>query len=494
MSHVNIDIIRSTGMSFYPAPVQRLFDAFRQEGHDLYLVGGAVRDYELGAELEKLDDLDFCTDARAEESLEILKRYDFTFYKLGMEFGTVGAILHNDEHPELYPKDCQITTYRSDEYYRRGSRHPEVNFGDTIEQDLSRRDFSINSMALDGFGQIVDPYDGKHDLEREILRVIGDPLETLAEDPLRILRTARFMSKLGFDPTGSLEDASYKQADHILEISHERWYQEMTKLLQGGHTKKALQFLHETRLLGIILPEVDALAHFERWKEVDRQDQRTFKGWSKTIQTLERVPRSAAVGWASLCYNIGRVWTRRKHPDGTVDYPRHEAQSCMLFKDIARRFKFDNNTEQCVLHLLRNQDILPDKRPGELDEVDARRFVSKADPHIAEIFHFERAKNQKAPKRPDKKEPDLIKELTEIINRLEDAGQLRPELPTGFGNSVMDTFDLEPSPLIGEVKDWLHSEMIEGRLEIGLDEETYLDYIADNPPEFLRRQLNQEAE
>ncbi|MFW5968725.1 MAG: CCA tRNA nucleotidyltransferase, partial [Persicimonas sp.] len=199
----------------YPEPVQELFDTFEKAGRDLYLVGGAVRDWALGEPVENLDDLDFCTDARPEETARILRDGNFHVYELGAEFGTVGAVVHGPEG-EGYPKDCQITTYRSEEYYRRGSRHPSVEFGDTIEQDLGRRDFSINSMALDGRGELVDPYDGRSDLEDGILRVIGDPLETLAEDPLRILRVGRFMSKLGFEPTDELREAAAERAHCIL--------------------------------------------------------------------------------------------------------------------------------------------------------------------------------------------------------------------------------------------------------------------------------------
>ena len=129
--------------------MKRIFKAFSEAGKELYLVGGAVRDIALGIPQEELDDLDFCTNARPEESLQIIKDANLPYYDMGFEFGTVGAVLHGPKE-EGYPKDCQVTTYRSEEYYRRGSRHPQVVFGDTIEQDLGRRDFSINSMAIDG--------------------------------------------------------------------------------------------------------------------------------------------------------------------------------------------------------------------------------------------------------------------------------------------------------------------------------------------------------
>jgi poly(A) polymerase len=210
--------------------MKRLFDAFLHAGKELYLVGGAVRDLALGVHINALDDLDFCTNARPEESLQILKDAGFTTYDMGIEFGTVGCVL-SGRRSDGYPKDCQVTTYRSEEYYRRGSRHPIVRFGDTIMQDLKRRDFSINSIALDHNGAFVDPYDGLGDLRRKVLRVVGDPLETLAEDPLRILRIGRFVSRLGFEVDEALRAAAFENADHILEISRERWLQEMSKLL-----------------------------------------------------------------------------------------------------------------------------------------------------------------------------------------------------------------------------------------------------------------------
>ena len=167
--------------------MKRLFEAFENAGKELYLVGGAVRDLALGQSERDLDDLDFCTNALPDETLQILRKAKFSTYDMGFEFGTVGCVLKGPE-AEGFPKDCQVTTYRSHEYYRRGSRHPVVKFGETIDQDLGRRDFSINSIAMDAAGDYYDPYDGLGDLERGVLRVIGDPLETLAEDPLRILR------------------------------------------------------------------------------------------------------------------------------------------------------------------------------------------------------------------------------------------------------------------------------------------------------------------
>ncbi|MFB6262674.1 MAG: RNA nucleotidyltransferase, partial [Bradymonadaceae bacterium] len=287
----------------FPSDVQALFDAYDDAGRDLYLVGGAVRDWALGEAIDELDDLDFCTDARPEESREILREHGFSTYDLGAEFGTVGTVLRGGTD-EM--KDCQITTYRSDEQYRRGSRHPEVEFGETIDEDLGRRDFSINSMALDGDGQLLDPYDGMEDLDRGVLRVIGDPDETLAEDPLRILRVGRFMSRFDFEPSDALEAASTDRAGHLLEISRERWLAEMDGLLVGDHPRPALSFLHRTRALGFMLPEVEALTDLHESCPVHHKDV-----WAHTLEVVERAPAERALRWAALLHDVGKPWTRR---------------------------------------------------------------------------------------------------------------------------------------------------------------------------------------
>jgi poly(A) polymerase len=459
-------------MVTYFEQIQRLFDAFDEAGHELFLVGGAVRDLALEKSMARLDDLDFCTDARPKTSLQILNDHEFNTYDLGIEFGTVGCVLYGDEE-KGYPKDCQITTYRSDEYYRRGSRHPEVEFGETIEQDLGRRDFSINSMALDGDGELVDPYHGMKDLRDGILRVIGDPLETLAEDPLRILRVGRFMSKLGFQPTDVLEDACRKRAEHLLEISRERWFQEMTKLLCGDYPKGALRFLHSVRALGIMLPEVDVLV----------EEPRLFE---RTMQVLDQAPADAALAWTAVLHRSGMHWTRLEGEDGSLRYPRHAQHAAMLFDGIRRRFRFDNKTGDTVGFLLDNQNVSP--LEVDLDsDVEVREFVRAMDPYVESALRFARARFVSADREDIEAVEKQIEALRSRISQLESSDDLRPRLPSGLGNALMTGFDLEPSPLIGELKDWLEESIIAGHLENDRDADYYVAALEADPPEWFEQ-------
>ena len=457
--------------------MHRLFDAFSKAGKELFLVGGAVRDLALGIPMKDLDDLDFCSNARPAESLEILQKNGFSTYDMGFEFGTVGATLKGPKS-EGFPKDVQVTTYRSAEYYRRGSRHPVVKFGDTIDQDLGRRDFSINSIAMDANHNYFDPYNGIRDLEDGILRVIGDPHETLKEDPLRILRIARFVSRFGFDVDPALHKAAHDQATFILDISHERWLIEMNKMLVGKHVRKALHFMREIRVLGIILPEVAALIRLhERDVPADMQHKDV---WDHTIQVIEQTPADPTLRWGALLHDVGKAWTRGII-DGAVTFRRHEQQGAMLFDGIAKRFMIDNDTAKRVKAIVANHGRIP-QYEGEWSDAAVRRLVRELDPYVDELVTFARA--DLTTRFPEKREAAhaRIDELRERIDTLTKEDTLRPQLPTGIGQQIMTEFGLKPSELVGKVKLYLEEEIIEGRLESGADPTVYLSYLRDHGP------------
>ena len=463
--------------------MKRLFEAFERAGKELYLVGGAVRDMALGMEESELDDLDFCTNARPEESLQIIKDANLPHYDMGIEFGTVGAVLHGPKD-EGYPKDCQVTTYRSEEYYRRGSRHPEVKFGDTIEQDLGRRDFSINSMAIDRDRNFIDPYGGLEDLEKGLLRVIGDPWETLAEDPLRILRVARFQARLGFDIEDDLRQASHDRAECILDISRERWLLEMTKILRGAYLKEAMQFLYEVRILGMILPEVAAMKDFHRSSPVHHKDL-----WSHTLHVVMQAPQRDPLKWAALLHDMGKVWTRRVDEENeTVTFPRHEEEGAMLFDAIARRFRMDNATAKEVEFIIRHHSR-PHHYDSSWSDADVRRFVVDLDPYVDSLLSLARVNLTTSSEEKRRAAQEHVEELETRIEELAADNELRPELPRGIGHALIDAFELKPSPLVGELKGALEERIIEGDLESGRDEAYYIEDLRRSPPEALRKMI-----
>ena len=441
--------------------MQRLFDLFEQEGWELYLVGGAVRELARGISMDRIDDLDFCTNARPQTTLAILKGAGLTTYDVGIEFGTVGAVLQGDKE-RGYPKDCQITTYRSAEYYRRGSRHPQVRYGDTIDQDLRRRDFSINSIAMDGRGQYVDPYNGLGDLERGVLRVVSDPHETLAEDPLRILRIGRFIAKLGFEADPELRHAARARATHILDISHERWLQEMSKLLCGPHVREGLAFLHDVGILGVILPEVACLAN---------GPPRCEGAWAHTLDVLERVEPEPSQRWGALLHDIGKPWTAQQGDDGDEpSFDRHELHGAMLCEGIASRFRFDNDMARRVEAIALHHGPITAYR-SSWSEAQIRRLVRELDPHCEDLLRFGRANAR------SDQETARVDELIARVRHLEQARALRPSLPSRFGKDLMSAFSLPPSPRIGQLMDQLRDAMIEGELAMHLSSPEYIAWL-----------------
>ena len=372
-----------------------------------------------------------------------------------------------------------MTTYRSEEYYRRGSRHPIVRFGDTIDQDLKRRDFSINSIALDAHGDFVDPYDGLGDLRRGVLRVVGDPLETLAEDPLRILRIGRFQSRLGFVVDDQLRQAAYDRAECILEISRERWLQEMTKLLKGDHVVQALQFLHDVRILGIILPEVSAMVAFHERPSVGSPT--PMKDiWAHTLRVVEACPADDVLRWAALLHDIGKVGTRVVDSEG-MRFDRHAAMGAMMVEGIAQRFRFDHQLAAEVRFVVANQARVKHFAPRWTDAA-VRRFVREMDPHVEPLLAFCRAELALDLREGHRDALEHIETLKGRIRALDAAEQLRPALPVGIGKDIMRRFDLRPGPIVGHYKSLLEEMIIEGVLANNESATYYLDYLAENPP------------
>ena len=446
--------------------MKRLFDAFDAAGEELFLVGGAVRDLAMGTSPEELDDLDFATGALPRVTLGILRKAGFGTYDVGMDFGTVGATLRGPR-PEGYPKDVQITTYRSAENYRRGSRHPVVSFGTSITEDLWRRDFSINSIAMDAHGNYVDPYDGRADIEAGVLRAVGDPRERLAEDPLRILRIARFMAKLGFVPHPALRQAAEERANWLLDIARQRWLQEMTKLVCGPFAPDALRFLLEVGALGVILPELVELARFSERTHTPH--------WDDTRMRTQRVGDDRVLSWAALFADAGRPWTA----GGAAPFHNHAIMASVLFKGVSRRFHFDNATGEAVEHLLAHQRSALAYRP-EWTDADIRRLVRELGANTDRAVALGDVLDS------DGDGVDLVG-LRRRIDALSASGRLIPELPSGLGGVLMKALELRPGPLVGEIVDWLMEQIIDGEIASRLPPQEYVDHLLRAQPPILRK-------
>lgn len=448
-----------------------LFRLFISAGHELYLVGGAVRDHRLGTPLHELDDLDFATSAHPRESARILQQARFPVFMMGSRFGTVGTVLDKNARR----RHIQITTYRG-EVYVNGSRKPRVTFGVDLESDLARRDFSINAMALTVKGQLIDPYGGDRDLGSRTLRTVGEARVIFREDPLRTLRAARFIATLGMRPEGGLTEIARELAGEILTVSRERWLLEMNKILVGADAAGGLTFLATTDVLGHLWPAGQAMVDF-------RADQGRYHHkalWPHTLGVVSQTPARVAVRWAALLHDAGKVTTRSVDAAGDVHFFGHEAAGVAIVDEVARRFRFDR-----VLHDRVRTLVLLHQRPALYDgtwtDGAVRRLIRDAGEALEDLLDLSRA--DVTSHRPGVRDAVLVR-LAELQSRTAELVQKdgrAPLLPKGIGQAIMTHFGLAPGPRVGELKDRLEQAVLDGVLPRNATFEAYVAYLVQTP-------------
>jgi poly(A) polymerase len=453
------------------SPLARIFELFIGAGHELYLVGGAVRDHQRGTPIAELRDLDFATSALPTESARVLRRAGLSVFTVGSRFGTVGTILED----ATARREIQITTYRG-EVYVNGSRKPRVTFGKDLVEDLARRDFSINAMAMAMDGLLIDPYGGKRDLEQGVLRTVGDPRIIFQEDPLRTLRAARFIATLGMKPESGLAEVVREVAGEILTVSRERWLLEMNKILVGGAVEDGLTFLVTTGVLAHLWPAGQAMVEF-------RADQGRYHHkalWSHTLGVVSQAPTRTAVRWAALLHDAGKVTTRSVDANGEVHFFGHELVGTAIVDEVARRFRFDRALHQRVRAL-----VLMHQRPALYDKTwtdgAVRRLIRDAGDALEDLLDLSRA--DVTSHRPGIREGVLAR-LAELqaraVGLIEKDGQT-PLLPKGIGQAIMAHFDIEGGPRIGTMKGRLEQAVLDGALPRDGMLEEYLAYLEQNP-------------
>ena len=445
----------------------RLFELFTRAGHELYLVGGAVRDHLLGAPLEELQDLDFATSALPAESAQILRAARLPVFTVGSRFGTVGTVLADGG----FRREVQVTTFRG-EIYVNGSRKPRVTFGEDLEADLSRRDFSINAMAMTMDRRLVDPYGGERDLEQRILRTVGEPRTIFREDPLRTLRAARFIATLGMHPEPELRLIVREVADQILTVSRERWLLEMNKLLTGPAVELALDFLADTGLLAHVLPEAQAMVEFKAGQ--GRHHHKAL--WPHTTAVVSQAPPRLAVRWAALLHDAGKVTTRSVDAGGEVHFFGHEAVGASLVDDAARRFRFPEALHRHVRTL-----VLMHQRPALYEHTwtdgAVRRLLRDAAGLLEDLLDLSRA--DVTSHRPGVREA-VLGRLAELRDRAADVAAKDgrgPLLPKGIGAAIMRHFGIPAGPRVGELKGHLEQAVLDGVLSRNAAPEDYLAFL-----------------
>ena len=412
----------------------RLFEIFAAAGKELFLVGGCVRDL-LMSRTPK--DFDFATNAQPSETREILQRGGMRAIPIGEAFGTIATRLGVDE--------IEITSYRVKESYKKGSRHPEVVFGERLEEDLSRRDLTINAMAMDRAGVVVDPFGGEGDLRAGRLRVPGGgfekTLEIFGDDPLRMLRVGRFIARYGFSADDATTQAARACAGLLRDVSRERWQSEFDRLLPGDEIARGLEWLAEVGVLEVCLPEVVAGDRFEA-----------------ALALVELLPPTSLLRWGGLLHAVEDVGEGRRTRAEVVE-------------EIGRRFRFSNNMRDRLVYLVASQ-----RRPTQEDVVDriaARRWLLDAGPLRDDVLTLSHARATIY--REDALMGARRARLEALREELSGRGDLAPLLPKGLGHRLLGELGVERGPALGALIVWLKECIITERLPNGADARVYLD-------------------
>ncbi len=419
---------------------------FAAAGHQLYLVGGSVRD----AVLARLTtDLDFTTDARPEQVQRIVRSWADALWDTGIDFGTVGVGKAGQR--------LEITTFRADSYDQ-VSRNPQVRYGDRLEDDLVRRDFTVNAMAVritaDGPGEFIDPLDGLGAVRMRLLDTPAEPAVSFGDDPLRMLRAARFVSQLQFGVADRVRQAIEEMAPQLGRITVERVAVELDKMLLGADPVAGIDLMVQTGLGDVVLPEIGgmqmAIDEHHQHKDVYQHSLTVLR----QAMALEDEP-DLVLRWAALLHDIGKPATRRHESDGGVSFHHHEVVGAKMVRKRMRELKYSKQMVDDVSQLVYLHLRFHGYGDGKWTDSAVRRYVADAGPLLPTLHKLVRAdcttRNKRRAARLQANYDDLEARIAELAAR-EDLARVRPDLD---GNEIMRLLDIPPGPQVGEAWNFL---------------------------------------
>ncbi|MGV9312986.1 CCA tRNA nucleotidyltransferase [Streptomyces sp. NPDC003691] len=425
---------------------------FQEAGFRLALVGGSVRDALLG---RLGNDLDFTTDARPQDILRIVRPWADSVWDVGIAFGTVGA--------QKSGYQIEITTYRS-EAYDRTSRKPEVSYGDSIEDDLVRRDFTVNAMAVAlPEKEFIDPHGGLEDLAAKVLRTPGTPEASFSDDPLRMMRAARFSAQLDFEVAPEVVTAMTEMSERLDIVSAERVRDELNKLLLSANPRKGLALLVDSGMAARVLPELPALKlesdEHHRHKDVYEHSLTVLE---QAIDLEDQGP-DLVLRLSALLHDIGKPRTRRFEKDGRVSFHHHEVVGAKMTKKRMTALKYSNELVKDVSRLVELHLRFHGYGDGEWTDSAVRRYVRDAGPLLTRLHKLTRSDCTTRNKRKAaalSRTYDGLEERIAQLQQQEELDAIRPDLD---GNQIQEILGVGPGPVIGKA----YAHLLELRLEHG---------------------------
>ena len=442
-----------------PEAADELGAQFASAGHELYLVGGSVRDALLGAANADAD-LDFATDARPEQVQEIARRWGDSTWDVGIAFGTVGLQRHG--------RRFEITTYRS-EAYDRTSRNPEVSYGDSLDDDLSRRDFTINAMAVSVPGHVfVDNFGGVADLGTKVLRTPGSPESSFDDDPLRILRAARFVAALGVRPDPALVEAMRSRAERLSIVAVERIRDEFSKLLLTDDPGTGLSLMVDTGIADIVIPELPGLR-----MEIDEHHQHKDV-YVHTLTVLDNVRAleerlggpDLVTRMAALLHDIGKPLTRKTPRPGAVTFHHHEVVGASMTRRRLAALRYPKAFVDEVSKLVELHLRFHGFGRGEWSDAAVRRYATDAGPLLDRLHVLVRSDCTTRNRRKAASlshSYDVLEQRIAVLREQEALDRIRPDLN---GHEIGQVLGISPGPMLGKAYNYLLDlRMNEGPLD-----------------------------
>ena len=421
---------------------------FAAAGHELYLVGGSVRDAVLG---RLTTDLDFTTDARPEQVQHIVRPWADALWDTGIEYGTVGVGKSGHR--------LEITTFRADDYDQ-VSRNPQVRFGDRLEDDLVRRDFTVNAMAVritdTGPGEFVDPLGGLAAVRARILDTPAAPEVSFGDDPLRMLRAARFVSQLEFGVADRVRAAIVAMAPQLGRITVERVAVELDKMLLGADPVAGIELMVQTGMGEVVLPEIGgmqmAIDEHHQHKDVYQHSLTVLR---QAIALEDEGEHDLVLRWAALLHDIGKPATRRHEADGGVSFHHHEVVGAKMVRKRMRALKYSKQMVDDVSQLVYLHLRFHGYGDGRWTDSAVRRYVADAGPLLPRLHKLVRAdcttRNKRRAAALQANYDGLEARIAELAAK-EDLARVRPDLD---GNEIMRLLDIPPGPQVGEAWDHL---------------------------------------
>ena len=414
---------------------------YKNAGFQLYLVGGAVRDGILDIPTK---DFDFTTDATADESLTLFKNNGYQTTEIGKAFGTIEALYENFS--------LHVTTFREDSY-KDTSRKPEISSSNNLENDLKRRDFTINAIAYDLLeNKLIDPYSGLKDLSQGVITTPVSADISFSDDPLRMLRACRFVSSHGFSPDSDTFEAIKKNIDRIEIVSNERIRDELNKLLIGGNPSLGIRAFVESGLSLKIMPELDKLKI-----EVDPKHHHKDV-YEHTLIVVERVSPNIVSRLAALLHDIGKPNTKGID-NGKVHFRHHEVVGARISEQILKRLKYSKKEIQDICLLVENHLRPHTFKMGWTDSA-VRRYIVDSGEMIDKLNDLVRADITTKNKNKFDEINTYLDEMEARIAEVKEKEELSNLRPSITGDEVMEIFDLQPGPTVGKIMKALYEQRL----------------------------------